>query len=140
MTARVRPVVAGHRATSDSTGQPLHCILQTCMRKGPVRIVEPPFSVGERRPVDDAKRPLRRYANRTVNCVQSATFGYWITSSARSSTVCGIVMPSAFAVLRLTTRSNWAGCSTGRSLAAAPLRSMSTYAAARRYTAFRLGP
>src|SRR5512147_959889 len=38
-----------------------------------------------------------------------------ITSSARTRIDCGIVRPIAFAVLRLTTNSNFVGCSTGRS-------------------------
>jgi hypothetical protein len=41
---------------------------------------------------------------------------YLITSSARSRIDSGIVMPSALAVLRLTTSSNLVGCSIGRSL------------------------
>ena len=47
---------------------------------------------------------------------------YSITSSARPSTDGGIVSPSAFAVLRLMTNSNFVGCSTGRSAGFAPLR------------------
>jgi hypothetical protein len=35
---------------------------------------------------------------------------YSITSSARASSVGGIVMPSAFAALKLTTSSNFEGC------------------------------
>src|SRR5215203_3096699 len=35
---------------------------------------------------------------------------HWITSSARARSVGGIVRPSAFAVLRLRTRSNRVGC------------------------------
>jgi hypothetical protein len=38
-----------------------------------------------------------------------------ITSSARAMTVGGISRPSALAVLRLMTRSNLVGCTTGRS-------------------------
>jgi hypothetical protein len=38
---------------------------------------------------------------------------YSITWSARASTDCGIVSPSAFAVFRLITSSNFVGCSTG---------------------------
>jgi hypothetical protein len=38
---------------------------------------------------------------------------YSITSSARASTVPGMVRPSVLAVLRLMTRSNLVGCSTG---------------------------
>ena len=51
---------------------------------------------------------------------------YSITSSARTSKGGGTVRPSAFAVLRLMTRSNLVGCSTGRSPALAPLRILST--------------
>src|SRR5262249_36104962 len=45
-----------------------------------------------------------------------------ITASARSRDGFGIVMPSALAVLRLITRSNLVGCSTGRSASFAPRR------------------
>ena len=52
--------------------------------------------------------------------------GHWITSSARSSSDGGIVRPSALAVLRLMTSSNFVGCSIGRSRGWAPLRILST--------------
>jgi hypothetical protein len=45
---------------------------------------------------------------------------YSMTSSARVSTVGGIVSPIAFAVLRLMTNSNVVGCSIGRSAGFAP--------------------
>ena len=48
--------------------------------------------------------------------------GHSITSSAATSRVCGTVRPSAFAVLRLMTKSNLVGCSTGNSVGLAPLR------------------
>ena len=51
---------------------------------------------------------------------------YSITSSARASSDGGIVRPSALAVLRLMTSSNFVGCSTGRSPGLAPLRILST--------------
>jgi hypothetical protein len=51
---------------------------------------------------------------------------YRITSSARPSSDGGIVSPRALAVLRLMTRSNFVGCSTGRSRGLAPLRILST--------------
>jgi len=54
-----------------------------------------------------------------------------ITSSAATSSVCGIVSPSSFAVLRLMINSNLVGCSTGRSLGLAPRKILSTYSAAR---------
>src|SRR6516162_5234556 len=49
-----------------------------------------------------------------------------ITSSARASSVGGIVRPSARAVTRLITKSNLVGCSTGRSAGLAPRRILST--------------
>src|SRR5262249_47079080 len=48
---------------------------------------------------------LRRSKNR----------GYSITSSAATSNFSGTVIPSVFAVIRLSTRSNLVGCSTGSS-------------------------
>src|SRR6516164_1487972 len=44
-----------------------------------------------------------------------------ITSSAATSNVCGIARPSAFAVLRLTTSSNFTVCWTGKSSGFSPL-------------------
>ena len=55
-----------------------------------------------------------------------------ITSSARSSTDVGSSTPIAFAVLRLTTSSNFVGCSTGRSAGLAPLRILAANSATRR--------
>src|SRR5262245_48499223 len=63
-----------------------------------------------------------------------------ITSSARSRIDSGIVMPSALAVLRLTTSSNFVGCSTGRSPGFAPFRILSTYPTDRRNMSLKLGP
>jgi len=37
------------------TERPLNGVLQPCRREGPVWIVEPPFSAGERLTVDDPK-------------------------------------------------------------------------------------
>ena len=65
---------------------------------------------------------------------------YSITSFARSRNASGIVKPSALAVVRLTTRSNLVGCSTGRSAGFAPCRILSTYSAARRNRSGKFGP
>jgi len=62
---------------------------------------------------------------------------YSITLSALISSDCGMVMPSALAVLRLITSSNVVGCSTGSSPGFAPLKILSTNAAARRNLAGR---
>ena len=51
------------------------------------------------------------------SCMQQKPL-YSITSSAIASSDCGMASPSAFAVVRLTTRSNFVGCSTGRSAGA----------------------
>ena len=56
-----------------------------------------------------------------------------ITWSARCRRDGGMVRPRALAVLRLMTRSNFVGCSMGRSPGRAPLRTLSTNVAARRY-------
>jgi hypothetical protein len=56
---------------------------------------------------------------------------HWITSSARSSSDCGIVRPSNLAVRRLMVSSSLLGNSIGRSLGFAPRRTLSTYDAAR---------
>src|SRR5262245_44220679 len=65
---------------------------------------------------------------------------YSITSSARASRDGGAVRPSALAVLRLMTSSNFVGCSTGKLAGLAPLRILSTYTAVRRYMSGRCGP
>src|SRR4030095_15627394 len=57
---------------------------------------------------------------------QLVEHGYRMTCSARPRSDGGIVSPSAFAVLRLMTNSNFVGCSTGRSARLAPLRILST--------------
>src|SRR5262249_52059163 len=63
---------------------------------------------------------------RPVRLPRCAPHAYWITSSARRSRDGGIVIPSALAVLRLMTSSNFTGRSTGRSAGFAPLRILST--------------
>jgi len=40
------------------TERPLNGVLQPCRREGPVWIVEPPFSAGERLTVDDPLQPI----------------------------------------------------------------------------------
>ena len=60
------------------------------------------------------------------------TTAHSITSSARASSVGGMMTPSAFAVFKLITSSNLVGRSTGRSPGFAPLKILSTKAADRR--------
>jgi hypothetical protein len=58
-------------------------------------------------------------ANRGVDAMQEKI--YSMTSSARASTVAGNSRPSAFAVFRLTIRSIFVDCWTGRSAGVSPL-------------------
>jgi hypothetical protein len=52
--------------------------------------------------------------------------GHSTTSSASASILSEMLRPSAFAVLRLMTKSNLVGCSTGRSPALLPRKILST--------------
>jgi len=69
-------------------------------------------------------------------CVCSARVAdrprHWITWSACSNSDDGTVRPSALAVVRLITNSSCVGCCMGRSAGLAPLKILSTKAAARR--------
>src|SRR5262249_6477964 len=63
-----------------------------------------------------------------------------ITSSARARSASATVRLSVLAVLRLITRSNFVGCSTGMSPGLAPRRILSTNSAARRNRSGMFGP
>ena len=65
---------------------------------------------------------------------ESATDAHSITSSARSSSDCGIARPSARAVLRLMTSSKRVGWTIGSSAGLSPLRTRAAYAPACRHT------
>src|SRR5262245_55717299 len=63
-----------------------------------------------------------------------------MTSSARAMRAFGTSNPSALAVLRLITSSNFVGCCTGRSAGLAPFRMRSTYEADCLKTSLVSGP
>src|SRR5262249_4750401 len=63
-----------------------------------------------------------------------------ITSSASRRNGSGIVSPSAFAVFKLTARSNFVASSTGRSAGLVPCRILCTWPAARRNKSGSLAP
>ena len=67
-------------------------------------------------------------AKRDVRFVPIADIAlcYSIIASARASSACGMVRPSALAVLRLSTSSYLVGACTGRSAGFSPLRMRST--------------
>ena len=70
------------------------------------------------------ERPRRRRAAEQRD--ELAPRYHSITSSARASSLSGIWRPSALAVLRLMTSSNFVGCSIGRSPGFAPARILAT--------------
>src|SRR5262249_55376963 len=75
------------------------------------------------------KRPCRSHASEQADELAPL---HSITSSARASSVGGISRPRALAVVRLMTRSNLVGCSTGMSAGFTPRSILSTWSAARR--------
>src|SRR6516225_6970794 len=82
-------------------------------------------------------RPRRRAAEERD---EFAAPNHSITSVASASSVGGTVRPSTFAVVRLMTRSNLVGCSTGMSAGFAPRNILSTNSAARRYKSGKFVP
>src|SRR5262249_36143171 len=82
------------------------------------------------------ERPRRRAAEQRDELAALHS----ITSSARSRTASGILSPSALAVVRLMTKSNLVGCSTGMSAGFAPRRILSTRSAARRNRSGKFAP
>ena len=85
--------------------------------------------------------PSRRWRPQSSHSVNSGhPRSYSITLSARSSNSGGIITPRAFAVFRLTMRSNLVARSIGKSPGLAPLSILSTKLAARAYTSRRFEP
>src|SRR5262249_31741916 len=102
------------------------------MRACPFRIVRSQHYYGE---APHTLGPLRwrreRPRGRAAEQRHERAPPHSITSSARASSAGGTVRPSALAVLRLIASSNFVGCSTGSSAGLAPLKILSTKAAAR---------
>src|SRR6516162_5423350 len=96
---------------------------------------DPPHPLGLLR-----ARRQRPYRGRAAEQRYERAALHSITSSARSRNDSGIVSPSAWAVVRLMTRSNLVGCSIGISLGFAPRRIWSTRSAERRYRSGKFGP
>src|SRR5262249_26174640 len=89
-----------------------------------------PFGILRGHEHDDAPHPLTRLRprrkrprhRRGAEQRDELATSHSMTSSAMASTPGGTVRPSAFAVFKLSTRSNLVGCKTGRSAGFAPLR------------------
>src|SRR5262249_36177768 len=82
-----------------------------------------------------ARLPARRKRPRGCRPAEQRdelTTSHSITSSARARKVGDILSPSTLAVVRLTTRSNLVGCSTGMSPGFVPRRILSKKSPARR--------
>jgi hypothetical protein len=84
-----------------------------------------PIAVCER-PIADCRAVEKRPFAPKLRAGRCIIRTHLITSSARNKIDCGIAIPSAFAVFMFTTRSNFVGCSTGRSPAFAPFSILST--------------
>jgi hypothetical protein len=82
----------------------------------------------------------RRSVPKAAVSNRSMAAPYSITSSARSRNNSEIVRPSALAVVRLRTSSNFVGCSIGISPGFVPRRILSTNSAARRNRSGKFGP
>src|SRR5262249_50703266 len=65
-------------------------------------------------------------AEQRDECAPLHLRGHSMTSSARASSVSGTVRPSALAVLRLITSSNFVGCITGKSAGLVPFKILPT--------------
>src|SRR6516162_1352435 len=117
--------------------------LQKCSNPGlKVRIVR---SCRHDNPNAPHRRLLRARRERPCGC--SATDQrdelappHSITSVATASSLSGMLRPSVLAVVRLITRSNFVGCSTGILAGFAPCRILSTKSAARRNKSGKFGP
>src|SRR5262249_33854017 len=110
---------------------------------GPTRLLQPlqkrsvtglPFRIIRRQMHKNADqpqpvwllRPRREWpCRRAAEKRDERTSPHSTTSSARASNVGGTSRPTAFAVVRFTTRSNLVGCSTGMSPGFAPRKILS---------------
>jgi len=93
-----------------------------------------------RRLANSASPTCRRQPGSALLDSRAIRSCYSITSSARAKSDGCISMPSALAVFRLITNSNFVGCRIGRSAGFAPFRMRPAYTPACRYCSVMLGP
>src|SRR5262249_10416240 len=84
--------------------------------------------------------PFMRSIQFNPNTICSFDDAYRMIVVARANRSGGIVRPMCFAVCRLITNSNFAGCWTGRSAGLAPFRILSTYQDTSRMFSARSAP
>src|SRR5215468_993332 len=82
----------------------------------------------------------KKHGDRAAEQRDEVAAPHSITSSARRRNDSGILRPSALAVVRLMTRSNLVGCSTGISPGLIPRRILSVTSAALRNVSDKFGP
>src|SRR6516225_10621033 len=131
----VRPTVADRRLQSLKRLRSSRFLLAPVKRRQNM-LCERTVRVGAEKPNDRHRLRARRerpHRGRAAEQRYERAALHSITSSARSRNDSGIVSPSAWAVVRLMTRSNLVGCSIGISLGFAPRRIWSTRSAERRY-------
>jgi hypothetical protein len=85
-----------------------------------------PSASGKQRRIGPICNSSAHLPQKAAGSNRSKPHHYSITSSAATSRVGGISRPSALAVLRLMTSSNFVGCCTGTSAGLVPCRMMST--------------
>ncbi len=128
---------------------PLPTLQESCCHhpcKARFRLAGLAFTGRASNPLDRCKRfqiihpPFLDLAWRKGSFIVNLPSLHSITSSARNRNDSGIVSLSALAVVKLITRSNFLGCSTGMSPGFAPRRILSTWSAARRYRSAWFGP
>src|SRR5262249_17839703 len=109
------------------TPHPLPALMRELPSFSPMIARLRPRDAGQRHPRVDAKGKMRLglHAVRSRSS-RASHVGYSITSSASASNLSGISRPSALAVLRLITSSNFVGCSTGKSAGLEPFKILST--------------
>jgi hypothetical protein len=116
-----------------------------CMSLGAVSSSRPCLGFGSHQNPKTTQPLLRPHSNRprsrcTPEERDEVAAGHSMTSSARSRIDVGTSRPSAFAVLRLMTSSNFVGCRTGNSAGLVPRRIRAVYMPMRRYTSVMLVP
>jgi len=128
---------------------PLPTLQESCCHypcKARFRLAGLAFTGRASNPLDRCKRfqiihpPFLDLAWRKGSFILNLPSHHSITSSARNRNDSGIVSLSALAVVKLITRSNFLGCSTGMSPGFPPRRTLSTRSAARRHRSGRFAP
>src|SRR5262249_22413065 len=127
-----------HVAAFDKPG--LAQTFAECRHKGCTRFGRTRVKITDHRHPRLLRRRRERPCRRAAEERDEVAPIHSMTSLASARIVAGISIPSALAVVRLTTSSNLVGCSTGMSAGFAPRRTLSVKSAACRYMSGAFGP